>query len=344
MRWSLDVPGAGPAALFPPGAGEAVERRPGRGAFAGMEFLHVRARRIINTLGPSPLPFRHTVNAYRGCSHACTYCFARPTHGWLELDIDEGFERQVVVKINAVARLRAELAPRRWAGEGIAMGTNTDPYQRSEGIYGLTRGLIEVLSAARNPFSVLTKSSLVLRDLDLLVEAAGRTDVAVNFSIGTLDPDVWQATEPGTPHPRRRIEALARLRDAGIRCGVLVAPVLPGLSDDQAGLDAVVAAATAAGASSVSGGQVVYLEDGTREVFLRHLTRTHPHLVERYRSLYGGVHAPRELRREVSRRLASAIDRHRGTAVALTSRRPAAPAAGTPAPAPPAGDQLALWP
>ncbi len=250
MRWKLEGHGersaAGQGALFDGEAdGAVVERRPGKGAFSGMEFLHVRARTIINSLGPSsPLPFRHTINAYRGCSHACTYCFARPSHEWLELDIDEGFERQVVVKVNAVERLGRELAPRRWAGESIAMGTNTDPYQRCEGIYGLTRGLVEVLTTHRNPFSILTKSTLVVRDLDLLAEASRRTDVTVNLSIGTLDPEVWRATEPGTPHPRRRVEAVARLRAAGVRCGVLVAPVLPGLSDSAAQLEAVVAACT----------------------------------------------------------------------------------------------------
>ncbi len=357
MRWQLEdgeaaeAGKATQAALFDAEAdGAVVERRPGRGAFQGMEFLHVRAGTIINSLGPSsPLPFRHTINAYRGCSHACSYCFARPSHEWLELDIDEGFERQVVVKVNAVARLRIELAPRRWAGEPIAMGTNTDPYQRCEGIYGLTRGLVEVLSERRNPFSILTKSTLVLRDLDLLAEAGRRTDVGVNLSIGTLDPEVWQATEPGTPHPLRRVEAVARLRAAGVRCGVLVAPVLPGLSDSAAQLEAVVAACTEAGASSISGGQVAYLKPGTREVFFAHLARTHPHLVERYDQLYQGVYAPMELRRQVQRRLGDAIDRHQGRRVTITRARaprpakrpPRPPARRSPAPAP-ASAQLDL--
>jgi DNA repair photolyase len=239
----------------------------------------------------------------------------------LELDIDEGFERQVVVKVNAVERLRVELAPRRWTGDPIAMGTNTDPYQRCEGIYGLTRGLIEVLAQARNPFSILSKSTLVLRDLALLAEASRRTDVRVNLSIGTLDTVVWRATEPGTPHPLRRVEALSRLRDAGVRCGVLVAPVLPGLSDGADQLDAVVAACTEAGASDISGGQVVYLKPGTREVFLKHLGRTHPDLVERYQALYEGTYAHKDLRREVSRRLSRALDRHRGQTVAITRSR-----------------------
>ncbi|MDP8987412.1 MAG: radical SAM protein [Actinomycetota bacterium] len=328
MRWQVeDEAEARQPALFPSLAGEVVERRPGQGSFQGMEFLHVRARTIVNTLPRSaPLPFRHTVNAYRGCSHACTYCFARPSHEWLDLDIDEGFERQVVVKVNAVERLRAELEPRRWAGEPIAMGTNTDPYQRCEGIYGITRGLVEVLSDARNPFSVLTKSTLVVRDRELLVEAGRRASVTVTFSVGTLDEEVWRATEPGTPHPRRRLEALARLRSAGVRCGVLVAPVLPGLSDGAEQLDAVVAAAAEAGASSIAGGQVVYLKPGTREVFLAHLARTHPELVARYHHWYRGVYAPREVCRRVSRLLDEALARHRPRPVDVRRRRsPVAP-------------------
>ncbi|MGI9118865.1 MAG: radical SAM protein [Acidimicrobiales bacterium] len=323
MRWQVndddaraDDAGGGQGALFGGYGGQVVERRPGRGSFQGMEFLHVRAQTIISSLTPpARLPFRHTINAYRGCSHACTYCFARPSHEWLELDIGEGFERQIVVKVNAIERLRAELDPRRWAGEPIAMGTNTDPYQHCEGIYRLTAGLVEVLAAVGNPFSLLTKSTLVLRDLDLLAEASRRTDVSVNLSIGTLDPEVWRATEPGTPHPRQRLEAVARLRDAGVSCGVLVAPVLPGLSDGAEQLDEVVAACVEAGASAISGGQVVYLKPGTREVFLGHLARTHPHLVGRYQDLYQGVYAPNEVRQEVSRRLNRALDRHRGRRV-----------------------------
>ncbi len=335
MRWrAVDEDGGTGAdaqpALFDGFDGEVVERRLGTGQFRGMEFLHVRAATIINSLpASSRLPFRHTINAYRGCSHGCSYCFARPSHEWLELDIDEGFERQVVVKVNAVERLRVELAPRRWAGEPIAMGTNTDPYQRCEAIYRLTAGLIQILAAARNPFSILTKSTLVGRDVELLAEASRRTDVTVNLSIGTLDPEVWRATEPGTPHPQRRIEVLARLREAGIRCGVLVAPVLPGLSDRADQLDAVVAASVAAGASTISGGQLVYLRPGTREVFLGHLARTHPDLVERYEAWYPGIHAPSAARHRVRLLLDDAIRRHRGARVALGSARtPAARAPG----------------
>src|SRR5437764_2466166 len=203
LRWKLvdeEGPGASPqGALFD--ADDLVERHIGTGEFRGMEFLHVNARRVINEVpAASRMPFRYTINAYRGCSHACVYCFARPTHDYLGLNIGEDFERKIVVKINAVERLRAELAASRWGGHHIAMGTNTDPYQRAEGKYHLTQGIIRALIEARNPFSILTKSTLILRDLATL--AAGLragVDIAVNFSIGDLDENVWKLTGPGTP-------------------------------------------------------------------------------------------------------------------------------------------------
>ena len=231
LRWTTAESEEG-GTLFPDE--RVAERHVGKGAYAGMEFLHVNARSIINTVPPeSQMPFRHTINAYRGCSHACVYCFARPTHDYLGLGIGSDFERKIVVKVNAVERLRAELRSPKWVGDHIAMGTNTDPYQHAEGKYHLTRGIVETLSGARNPFSILTKSTLILRDAALLAAAAQRTDVGVSFSIGTLDRAVWKATEPGTPPPDRRVDALRRLTDMGIRCGVLVAPVLPGLSDRE---------------------------------------------------------------------------------------------------------------
>src|ERR671911_2279906 len=261
------------------------EREPGRGEYRGMEFLHVRSHRIINEVKNAPFGFRWTINAYRGCSHACTYCFARPTHTSLDLDADRDFERRIVVKVNAVSRLRHELHPRRWPGELIAMGTNTDPYQRAEGKYRLTRGIVEALAERANPFSILTKSTLVLRDLELLAEAARRTDVRVNLSIGTLDEAVWQATEPRTPHPRRRVRAVEQLNAAGVPTGVLIAPVLPELSDGPEQLEAVVRACVDAGARSIST-VLLHLRPGVKEVFLGRLAETHPQLLASYRRRY----------------------------------------------------------
>ena len=194
-------------------------------------------------------------------------CFARPTHEYLGLNTGEDFDRKIVVKINAVEKVRAELADPAWTHEAVAMGTNTDPYQRCEGKYRLTRGVVQALTEHSNPFSILTKSPLVLRDVDLITEAARRTDVTVNFSIGTLDERVWRATEPGTPHPRRRVEAMRQLAQAGIRTGALIAPVLPGLSDSPEQL------AEVAGAIREAGGRVIgtlplHLRPGVREHFL----------------------------------------------------------------------------
>jgi DNA repair photolyase len=283
LRWTLADEPQPQATLFE----ESIfEREPGRGEFRGMEFLHVRAKRIINHLKGAPFGFEYTINAYRGCSHACVYCFARPTHAYLGLNIDEDFDRKIVVKVNAVERLRAELHPRTWGGALIAMGTNTDPYQRCEGKYRLTRGIVETLIEHSNPFSILTKSTLVLRDKELLAEARKRAHVRVDFSIGTLDEEVWKATEPGTPHPMQRVRAVEQLNAAGIDCGVLVAPILPGLSDAPEQLDAVTRACRDAGAVSIT--RVgLRLRPGVKEVYYAHLAQTHPHLVDWYKRLYG---------------------------------------------------------
>jgi DNA repair photolyase len=263
-----------------------AERHVGKGAYAGLEFLHVNARTIINAVPEaSAVPFRFTINPYRGCSHACVYCFARPTHDYLGLGIGEDFERKIVVKVNAVERLRAELRAPAWGGDAIAMGTNTDPYQHAEGKYHLTRGIVETLCAARNPFSILTKSTLILRDAALLAGAFERTDVSVSFSIGTLDRSVWRLTEPGTPPPDRRVEALRRLNAMGIPCGVLVAPVLPGLSDSDEQLRAVVEACAEAGAVSITG-VALHLRGPMREHWFDWLARARPDLVRLHRARF----------------------------------------------------------
>ena len=204
-------------------------------------------------------------------------CFARPTHEYLGLNIGEDFDRKIIVKINAVDKLRAELADPHWRGDPVAMGTNTDPYQRAEAKYRLTRGVLQVLAERSNPFSILTKSPLVTRDLDVLSDAARRANVSVNFSIATLDERVWRASEPGTPHPRRRIDAMARLAAAGIRTGALMAPILPGLSDSAAQLREVVAAIDGAGGRLLGIGPL-HLRPGVREHFLRWLADFDPGL------------------------------------------------------------------
>jgi DNA repair photolyase len=302
LRWALANEEAGET-LF---ADERnATRHVGKGAYAGLEFLHVNARTIINTVPPeSVMPFRHTINCYRGCSHACVYCFARPTHEYLGLDIGADFEKRIVVKINAVERLRAELRASRWNGEPIAMGTNTDPYQHAEGKYHLTRGIIEVLSERRNPFSILTKSTLILRDTAALAAAVARTDVSVNFSVGCLDRAVWRLTEPGTPPPDQRLAALRRLTEAGVSCGVLVAPVLPGLSDSDDQLRSVVEAAAEAGAVSING-VALHLRGSVREHYFTWLSQVRPDLLalhrERFRAGAYQEHGERDRIAEVVR-------------------------------------------
>jgi DNA repair photolyase len=313
FRWEVTDAGngTGQLALF-----EEPAREIGVGEYRGLEFVHVRARRILNHIGTSArIPFSWTLNAYRGCSHACTYCFARPTHEYLGLDTADDFDRVIVVKVNAVERLRAELAPNRWAGDAIAMGTNTDPYQRAEGKYHLTRGIVEVLSAASNPFSILTKNPLVLRDLDVLSEAVHRTTVNISFSVGTLDEAVWRATEPGTPHPRKRLDAVARCNDAGVPCGVLIGPIIPGLSDAPAQIDAVVRGCVDAGARSI-GHVVLHLRPGVRTHWLESLRERDPDLAAAHERLYAhGPNAPRAERARIAGLVHAGLGRQGGHAI-----------------------------
>lgn len=286
MRWRLadDDPDGQPP-LFR--VGDVVGPEQSTGRMSDLTFLPVTARRILNEVAPSrAMPHRWTINAYRGCSHACTYCFARPTHEYLGLSPGDDFDRKIVVKINAVERLRVELADPRWRREHVAMGTNTDPYQRAEGKYRLTRGLIEALTEYRTPFSILTKSALVTRDLDLLTDANESLDITVMFSIATVDEAVWRISEPGTPHPRRRLEAMQAMADAGIRTGALMAPILPGLSDSVVQLTETATAIRQAG-GQIRGVLPLYLKGATRAVFLAWLESQDPELHARYRQRYG---------------------------------------------------------
>ncbi|MCU1491876.1 MAG: Radical protein [Acidimicrobiaceae bacterium] len=283
LRWRLEDD-EDDGRLF---SGYGAEHRQGVGEYRGLELIHVQAATVLNRVpAASRMPFHWTINAYRGCSHACVYCFARPTHTYLGLGIGSDFDRKIVVKVNAVERVRAELRSSRWRGEAVAMGTNTDPYQLAEGRYHLTRGIIGELAAVANPFSILTKSTLLLRDLPLLSQAARRCDVRLAFSIGTLDRDVWHLTEPGTPPPERRLAAVRRCNDAGVPCSVLVAPVIPGLSDGEDQVRAVVAAAREAGAPSVS---VIplHLRPGVRQHYLDWLAGARPDLIELHEQRFG---------------------------------------------------------
>ena len=221
-------------------------------------------------------------------------CFARPTHTYLDMNAGRDFEREIVVKVNAPEVLRTELARPSWKGEHIAMGTNTDPYQWVEGRYKLMRGIWAALRDAANPCSVLTKSPLLLRDLDLMLEIAAVTDIAANLSIPTIDEKPWRATEPHTPSPKARMEAVAELNRAGIPTGILVAPLMPGINDDPRQVERILAAAGEAGAIGV-GGIALHLRGEVRGLFMDWLRSYRPDLVERYEELYRrGAYAPRE--------------------------------------------------
>jgi DNA repair photolyase len=268
-------------------------------------------------------------------------CFARPTHTYLNFNAGEDFERKVVVKVNAPEVLRRELRRPSWRGAHVAMGTNTDPYQRCEGRYRLTRGVLEVLRDFRNPCSVLTKSPLLTRDLDLfeeLVEAAG---FSASLSIGTLDEDVWRRSEPGTPHPRARVEAVRRLRQAGIPCGVLVAPVLPRISDSPEQLRAVVRAVAEAGATHVAP-ITLHLRRGVKEEFMPWLQREYPELVAEYRRLYRGANAPRATQRAIAARVEAARRRHPAARAPAGNPRGLRPAPPPGRPPEPPATQLSL--
>jgi DNA repair photolyase len=264
-------------------------------------FYEVRAKSALNRVPErSRMPFRWTINAYRGCSHACTYCFARPTHTYLDFDAGRDFEKEIVVKVNAPEVLRVELARPSWKREHIAMGTNTDPYQWVEGRYKLMRGIWEALRDAANPCSVLTKSPLLLRDLDLMKEIAEVTDISANLSIPTIDEKAWRASEPHTPNPRARLEAVGELNRAGIPTGVLVAPLMPGINDDAAQVQEILRAAADAGATGVSG-IGLHLRGEVRGIFMEWLRSYRPDLVERYEELYArGAYLPRVEQERIS--------------------------------------------
>ena len=221
--------------------------------FAGVTFHEVHARSVLNKVpAASRVPFRWTVNPYRGCSHACTYCFARGTHTYLDFDAGTDFDTQVVVKVNAPEVLAAQVRRRSWAREHVAMGTNTDPYQRAEGKYRLMPGIIRALADSGTPLSILTKGTVLARDLSLLRDVGGDVPVGLGVSIALLDRELQRSLEPGTPSPQARLELVRKARDAGLPCDVFLAPILPGLTDSDEALDGLLGQVAEAGASSVT--------------------------------------------------------------------------------------------
>ncbi|MGH2719568.1 MAG: radical SAM protein, partial [Actinomycetota bacterium] len=243
-------------------------------------------------------------------------CFARPTHSYLDFNAGKDFESRIVVKVNAPDLLRRELRRASWKGDLIAMGTNTDPYQRAEGHYRLMRGILTELNAARNPYSILTKGTLIQRDLDLLTEGAAVTEVAANVSVGTVDEEVWRKAEPGTPHPLKRLEMVRMLNDAGIPTGVLMAPILPGISDAPEQLAATVAAAAAAGATHITP-ITLHLRPGVKEEFWPWLEANYPDLVPLYQTNYRRSYAKKDVSERIGAQVGE-LRRHHG----VTKTRP----------------------
>ena len=256
-----------------------------------VEYREEECRSALNRV--KEMPFGWSLNPYTGCVHRCTFCYVRAFERRADRPSDDRYGRSIRVKVNVAAVLAQELGRRSWQREPVAIGAATDPYQPAEGRYRLTRACIQELGRAATPMQIITRGPLIVRDVDVLSEAAQRADVQVTFSVPTLDHEVWQKTEPGTAPPRQRLRALTALVDAGIKAGVGMAPILPGLSDRPEQLAEVVKAARAAGATGVWA-NMLYLAPGTKEHFLEALARDWPEQLERYDDLYArGAYLPR---------------------------------------------------
>ena len=293
VRWDNLETRAEPQTSLPV-VGDGVVRTFDAPEALGIRFHEIQAKSAINSVPErSRMPFRYTINPYRGCTHACVYCFARPTHTYLDLNAGRDFEREIVVKVNVPELVRAELAKKRWRGEHVALGTNTDPYQWVESRYKLMPGIWEAMRDFSNPCSVLTKSPLLLRDLALFKQIAERTEFVANLSVPTLDEKAWRATEPHTPHPRTRLAAVGELNRAGIPTGILIAPLMPGINDKPAQVEKILELAGEMGATNV-GGIGLHLRGEVKSLFMDWLRQYRPDLVQRYERLYGrGAYLPK---------------------------------------------------
>jgi DNA repair photolyase len=267
-----------------------------------VEYREEPCRSALNRV--KGMRFKWSLNPYMGCVHRCTFCYVRAFERRADRPADDRYGTSIRVKINVAAVLRRELARPSWAREQVTIGAATDPYQPAEGRYRLTRACLEALAEAGNPFSIITRGPMIVRDIDVLAEAARRASVSVTFSVPTLDEEVWRRTEPSTAHPRQRLKAVSMLVEAGIKAGVGMAPILPGISDRPEQLREVVKAAREAGATGVWM-NLLFLRPGTREHFLEHLAQDWPELLPYYRQLYGrraylGAEHTKPVRRQVS--------------------------------------------
>lgn len=280
--------------------------------FEGITFHEVLCKSALNKVPTvSMLPFRFTVNAFRGCAHACRYCFARPTHEYLEFDSGADFDNQIVVKTNLVPVLRKELGRKSWSRETVALGTNTDPYQRAEGRYQLMPGVIGALAESGTPISILTKGTLLRRDLPLLAEAAGQVPVSLGISLAIGDEVLHREVESGVPSPQARLALISAACEAGFQPHVMVAPVLPFLTDTVEHLDDLLGRIADAGAAGVTVFPL-HLRGTTRGWFMSWISHSHPELVGRYRELYRkGAYVPAEYRAWLRERVGPLVQKYR---------------------------------
>jgi DNA repair photolyase len=269
-------------------------------------YQEVRCRSALNRA--KGMPFKWTLNPYRGCTHACHYCYARRYHAQFELGAGDDFASVILIKINFAEALSRELARPGWTREQVAIGTATDPYQPIEGEYRLTRRVLETLSTAATPIGLVTKGPMVVRDIDVLQALSAQAECGVYLSVPSVDDHAWRRLEPGTAHPFKRLQAVRRLVDAGISASVLMAPLLPGITTSKAAIEATVRAIADHGATAV-GANVVRLDDGTRQHFLRVLSAEYPHLSEGYERLFanGGTRVPKEYAAAVEQRVRDAM-------------------------------------
>jgi DNA repair photolyase len=259
-------------------------------------YQEVDCRSALNRV--KGMPFEWTLNPYRGCTHACHYCFARRYHTQFELDSDDQFASVILVKRNFVEVLRRELDRPSWKREQVALGTATDPYQPIEGHYKLTRATIEALAAGRTPTGIVTKGPMIVRDRDVLLELSRAASCTVCMSVPTVDEDAWRMLEPGTAHPMQRLRAVRELADAGINVGVLMAPIVPGFSSSRSKLERTVKAIAEHGAQFI-GCNVMYLQDGTRTHFMEFIAREFPAMRPRFERLYTKKYPPEAYRKEI---------------------------------------------
>jgi DNA repair photolyase len=266
------------------------------------------------------MPFRWSLNPYRGCVHGCHYCYARATHPYLGLNAGEDFATTIIVKMNMPEVLRQELSRRAWTRERVAIGTATDAYQPCEGRYRLTRRCLETLSDHDTPVSIVTKATLILRDLDLLAELAQGPGATVYFTITTLETELWRVIEPGTPPPLKRLQVMNRLSEAGVPCGVFLAPILPGITDSVESIEAVAATAKAHGAASF-GSAVLRLAPQVKEHYLAFVSETFPDLLPRYERAYAGTTIAADYQMAIERRLARVREQRGFVEDAMNQRR-----------------------